>query len=599
MASSEGRSAQSNLHQQDLTKLDVTKLSALSPEVISRQATINIGTIGHVAHGKSTVVKAISGVQTVRFKNELERNITIKLERVSDSVVRMYQEMAEERDENMFLEKYRKSRKRNFSLDPDEEVEAPAAKKQKKNKKRETEEYIIEKILDFKFYEGKPFFYIKWKGWSNSANTWEPLEHLDNCPSLLQTFLVNKEFEYCEQFEKLKEEIAFGDLLSDDNLAKRLHELEDIDVCKLKEKLLIKLLSMVILTEENEHYGPELVQEARDVLQLYVLARRRSRQLMALKDWEDHVNQVDKSKMKLTVINDVDLAGPPTNFTYINDCIPGVGVTVPDDPPIGCDCTSCNCRSKSCCGMQGGLFAYTVNKRLRVASGTPIYECNKTCKCSSECSNRVVQSGRNVKLCIFRTANGCGWGVKSEQKIRQGQFVCQYVGEIITFEEAEKRGREYDAKGLTYLFDLDFNSVENPYTVDAGHLGSVSHFINHSCDPNLGVWAVWADCLDPNLPMIALFATRDIEIGEEICFDYLQKSSDSDDTSSTTTKTENNATSSDCDSVSIPNGSEAGTPNSPASPIKSRFEMQQENMANLRNRTECKCGAINCRKYLF
>ena len=65
--------------EQDLSKLDVTKLHPLSPEVISRQATINIGTIGHVAHGKSTVVKAISGVQTVRFKNELERNITIKL----------------------------------------------------------------------------------------------------------------------------------------------------------------------------------------------------------------------------------------------------------------------------------------------------------------------------------------------------------------------------------------------------------------------------------------------------------------------------------------------------------------------------------------
>ncbi|XWS53600.1 hypothetical protein CRYUN_Cryun10bG0015200 [Craigia yunnanensis] len=67
------------LMEQDLSKLDVTKLHPLSPEVISRQATINIGTIGHVAHGKSTVVKAISGVQTVRFKNELERNITIKL----------------------------------------------------------------------------------------------------------------------------------------------------------------------------------------------------------------------------------------------------------------------------------------------------------------------------------------------------------------------------------------------------------------------------------------------------------------------------------------------------------------------------------------
>ena len=37
------------------------------------------GTIGHVAHGKSTVVKAISGVMTVCFKNELVRNITITL----------------------------------------------------------------------------------------------------------------------------------------------------------------------------------------------------------------------------------------------------------------------------------------------------------------------------------------------------------------------------------------------------------------------------------------------------------------------------------------------------------------------------------------
>lgn len=58
---------------------DFTKLTPISPEIIGRQATINIGTIGHVAHGKSTVVKAISGVQTVRFKSELERNITIRL----------------------------------------------------------------------------------------------------------------------------------------------------------------------------------------------------------------------------------------------------------------------------------------------------------------------------------------------------------------------------------------------------------------------------------------------------------------------------------------------------------------------------------------
>jgi translation initiation factor 2 subunit 3 len=65
--------------QTDPKDLDIKALSPLTPEIIARQATINIGTIGHVAHGKSTVVKAISGVQTVRFKNELIRNITIKL----------------------------------------------------------------------------------------------------------------------------------------------------------------------------------------------------------------------------------------------------------------------------------------------------------------------------------------------------------------------------------------------------------------------------------------------------------------------------------------------------------------------------------------
>lgn len=67
------------LAKQNKDTVDLTTLAADTPEVISRQATINVGTIGHVAHGKSTVVKAISGQSTIRYKNELERNITIKL----------------------------------------------------------------------------------------------------------------------------------------------------------------------------------------------------------------------------------------------------------------------------------------------------------------------------------------------------------------------------------------------------------------------------------------------------------------------------------------------------------------------------------------
>ena len=70
---------QPNLSQQSLNDFDPSQLTPLSPDVISRQATVNIGTIGHVAHGKSTVVKAVTGINPVKFSKERVRNITIKL----------------------------------------------------------------------------------------------------------------------------------------------------------------------------------------------------------------------------------------------------------------------------------------------------------------------------------------------------------------------------------------------------------------------------------------------------------------------------------------------------------------------------------------
>ena len=81
-----------------------------------------------------------------------------------------------------------------------------------------------------------------------------------------------------------------------------------------------------------------------------------------------------------------------------------------------------------------------------------------------------------------------------------------------------------DAEGRTYLFDLDFNSgSENPYTVDAANYGNVAHFVNHSCDPNLAVFNVWVNCLDPDMPKLCMFALRDIIKGEQLTFDYRQR----------------------------------------------------------------------------
>lgn len=79
----------------------------------------------------------------------------------------------------------------------------------------------------------------------------------------------------------------------------------------------------------------------------------------------------------------------------------------------------------------------------QVSLGTPIYECNNRCKCGPDCINRVVQKGRTVGLCIFRTENNRGWGVKAMENIKKGFLVTEYVGEVITSEEAERRGHIY------------------------------------------------------------------------------------------------------------------------------------------------------------
>lgn len=51
----------------------------LNEEINKNQATINIGTIGHVAHGKTTTVEALTGINTIKFKDEKKNNITKQL----------------------------------------------------------------------------------------------------------------------------------------------------------------------------------------------------------------------------------------------------------------------------------------------------------------------------------------------------------------------------------------------------------------------------------------------------------------------------------------------------------------------------------------
>jgi hypothetical protein len=203
----------------------------------------------------------------------------------------------------------------------------------------------------------------------------------------------------------------------------------------------------------------------------------------------------------------------------------GTGATAgkAGSPPLWCSLAGgCSCCHEQ--QVQSGGIVYDGRGRLREDSGyvpgNPIYECNAACACPYTCSNRVVQRGISTRLQVFKTRFK-GWAVRPLQRIPAGTFVCEYVGEVITTDEAERRGVEYDKSGFSTLFDLDEAGVDTcEYTIDATYRCGVARFLNHSCSPNMVQTSVWVDTASLSLPRIAFYATRDIEPLEELSFDY-------------------------------------------------------------------------------
>ncbi|KAK5945290.1 hypothetical protein PMZ80_002494 [Knufia obscura] len=170
---------------------------------------------------------------------------------------------------------------------------------------------------------------------------------------------------------------------------------------------------------------------------------------------------------------------------------------------------------------QDGLVVLSDEFIDRWSDKIRIFECGEYCSCPQNCPNRVVQKGRQIPLQVFETQH-CGFGVRSSQNIVRGQFVDVYLGEVLTNSEVDKREAAAEEDTPSYVMSLDvfIQDEQSMFYVDGEVFGSVTRFVNHSCEPNCKTLPVVLSNGTKHLYHVAFFAIKDIPAGTELTIDY-------------------------------------------------------------------------------
>ncbi|XP_036423085.1 histone-lysine N-methyltransferase ASH1L [Colossoma macropomum] len=174
-------------------------------------------------------------------------------------------------------------------------------------------------------------------------------------------------------------------------------------------------------------------------------------------------------------------------------------------PLSGYEATTCNCRHPEKHNDKGCLD--DCLNRMIFAECSP-----STCPCGEQCDNQRIQRHEWVQ-CLerFRT-EGKGWGIRTKEPLRSGQFIIEYLGEVVSEQEFRSRMMEqYFSHSGQYCLNLDSGMV-----IDSYRMGNEARFINHSCEPNCEMqkWSV------NGVYRIGLFALKDMDSGTELTYDY-------------------------------------------------------------------------------
>uniref|UniRef100_U3I5W4 Nuclear receptor binding SET domain protein 1 n=1 Tax=Anas platyrhynchos platyrhynchos TaxID=8840 RepID=U3I5W4_ANAPP len=139
-----------------------------------------------------------------------------------------------------------------------------------------------------------------------------------------------------------------------------------------------------------------------------------------------------------------DKKPPPYKHIKVNRPVGKVQIFTADLSEI----PRCNCKptDENPCGLDSEC----INRML-------LYECHPlVCPAGERCQNQCFSKRQYPEVQIFRTL-ARGWGLQAKTDIRKGEFVNEYVGELIDEEECRARIRYAQEHDITnfYMLTLD------------------------------------------------------------------------------------------------------------------------------------------------
>ncbi|KAG2492942.1 hypothetical protein HYH03_008850 [Edaphochlamys debaryana] len=129
-----------------------------------------------------------------------------------------------------------------------------------------------------------------------------------------------------------------------------------------------------------------------------------------------------------------------------------------------------------------------------------------------ECHNMRLRMRQHAHV-VLGTSDipGAGWGLFAAQHVSKNGFLGEYTGDLITQDEANRRGSVYDHMNNSYLFNLN-----TEWVVDAKFRGNKLRCANHSHEPVAKAKVLLVD----GESRIAIFADKPVYPGMEITYDY-------------------------------------------------------------------------------